>query len=108
MVNLASEAQAVGFGALLVGGALAAFSIGNRSGRLAGGATADRFGITISGIAVITADLVAAAVMALWPGSASLFLLAALAAGLGLGGSAGLVSRLAREASSEAPNTPSV
>jgi len=105
VVNLAPQARDAGLALIVVAVVLLFFSLGNTAGRLAGGASADRWGITVAGLGVIAANLLAALLAALGSGGAASFLTIGAAAGLGLGGSAGLVSRLARESVPEAPNS---
>ncbi len=102
-VNLATFARSLG-----VPGAVAALTVtviaaGNAAGRLSGGLAADRVGAELVMLAVLGCDLVAAVLLA---EAAGVFVLpAAMAAGLGFGGAAGLVSRLAARASPHAPNS---
>jgi len=104
-VNLAPQAQDAGLAVAVVAVVLLCFSLGNTAGRLTAGAGADHWGVTVAGLGVVAANLVAASVVAAGGATVAAYLTVGAAAGLGLGGSAGLVSRLAREAVPEAPNS---
>ncbi|HEX6487596.1 MAG TPA: MFS transporter [Candidatus Dormibacteraeota bacterium] len=102
-VNIVTYARGIGIPQLLATSGLLAASAGNAVGRLFGGAAADRFGVDRVLAVVLGANLVAA--LLLWQLSAPLLLVAAAAAGIGFGGAAGVLSRLAAQAAPEAPNS---
>ncbi len=104
-VNLAPQARDAGVAVAMVAVVLLCFSLGNTAGRLAAGASADHWGVTVAGLGVVGANLIATLLVATGSASVAAYLTVGAAAGLGLGGSAGLVSRLAREAVPEAPNS---
>jgi len=82
--------------------ALIAVSVGNAVGRVISGTASDRFGVTPVFLVILATNILAAALL-LFPVNEPLVLFASLAAGISLGGPAGLLSRLA---SSSAPNAP--
>lgn len=103
-VAVVSQAQAAHLAAWVATGALVVFSLGNTSGRLLGGAGADRLGVGRVGFALLLGNLAAALVLALTRAEA-LVLVASLAAGGALGSTAGLVPRLAADGAPDAPNS---
>lgn len=102
-VNLATFARDVGVPAAAAALSVTLVAVGNAGGRLGGGLVADRLGAGLVMLAVLGCDLVAAGLL-FGAGGAGV-MSAGLAAGLGFGGAAGLVSRLAAGASPDAPNS---
>jgi OFA family oxalate/formate antiporter-like MFS transporter len=102
-VNLVTYARGLGIAAALATAALTVVAAGNAAGRLAGGSAADRFGVERVLLVVLLCD-VAAAVL-LWRVTPATVLAAALAAGAGFGGAAGILSRLGARAAPEAPSS---
>jgi MFS transporter, OFA family, oxalate/formate antiporter len=103
IVNLPGEVAARHLGPALAGAVAAAFAAGNAGGRLLGGLGADRLGVVAVVAAVFLLELAAAAVLFAGAGPA-VALLAALGAGLALGGDAGVLTRVGMEAAPERPN----
>jgi MFS transporter, OFA family, oxalate/formate antiporter len=103
-VALASDVIASGLGAVLATFAVVVFAAGNAAGRLLAGVVSDRLGTGRLILTVLVLESVAATLLftSLGPLSAPA---AALAAGLSLGGSNGVMARLAVEAAPEAPNS---
>jgi MFS family permease len=79
-------------------------AVGNGLGRIVAGAASDRFGVNRVFLVILTLNLLAI-ILLLVPGNEMTVLLAALAAGIGFGGPAGLLSRLASASAPDAPNT---
>jgi MFS family permease len=103
-VNVTGAATAAHLAAWVGATAVVFFSLGNAGGRLLGGAVADRLGADRVAMAVLVCDLSAATVFAL--GLPTLpFLGAAFAAGLGLGGAAGLPARMAADGAPDATSS---
>lgn len=84
--------------------AVTAVAVGNSIGRLVCGSASDYFGITRVFIAIYAVNLLSALLFNL-PGSEIVVLLGALTAGMGFGGPAGVLSRLAAVSAPDAPNT---
>ncbi|TMD58775.1 MAG: OFA family MFS transporter [Chloroflexi bacterium] len=84
--------------------AVIAVAVGNALGRIVAGAASDRFGVNRVFLVILALNLLAV-ILLLLPGNGVTLLLAALAAGIGFGGPAGLLSRLASASASDAPNT---
>jgi predicted MFS family arabinose efflux permease len=103
-VNLLLYAHSHGLGTALGTAALITMALGNTAGRVAGGVLSDRTGVDTVFAAILGVNLVAAALLAWAPGQATL-LPAALLAGLGLGGGAGVMSRAAAQAAPDAPGS---
>ena len=103
-VDLAGEAAARHVGAGLGTAAIAVFAGGNALGRLGAGLAADRWGRDPVLAAVFTLDLAAAATLFSGVGPVTA-LLAAAAAGGGLGGDAGSLSRAGADAAPDRPNS---
>ena len=103
-VHAAAYAQALGLAAVVATTAITAVAIGNAAGRVAGGAVSDRLGVDRVLLAILLADLAAAAVLFLGSGPASL-VAGALLAGSAFGGCAGVIGRLAEDAAADAPNS---
>jgi len=103
-VALASDVIGSGLGAVLATAAVVVFAAGNATGRLVAGLASDRLGTGRVILTVLGLESVAAMLLftGLGPLSAPA---AALAAGLSLGGSNGVMGRLALEAAPEAPNS---
>jgi MFS family permease len=76
--------------------------MGNAIGRLVAGAVSDRFGVNRVFLVIFAVNLLAAALLQS-PASGFIILLAALAAGIGFGGPAGVLSRLAAVSAPDAP-----
>jgi MFS family permease len=103
-VAIGGEVLSRGFGALLATACVAVLAAGNAAGRLSGGAASDRLGVDLVLLTVFLLDLAAAA--SLFTGVSALGApLAALAAGLALGGSNGTMARLGAQAAPDAPNS---
>jgi MFS family permease len=90
------------FAAVNLPAAVSVFAIGNAGGRLLGGALADRLGVA-SVLAVVFALELAAGLLLFHGGP--VVPAAALAAGLGLGGDAGVLTRVGADAAPDRPNT---
>ena len=82
--------------------AVTAVALGNTIGRLLAGAASDRFGVNRVFLVIFAADLLAA-VLLQTPVNGVVVLLAALIAGVGFGGPAGILSRLAAVSAPDAP-----
>ena len=103
-VALGGEAVARHLGGTLATVAVALLAGGNATGRLLGGLATDRLGVGPVVLAVLLLDLLAAGL--LFAGTGALTLpVAALAAGLVLGGSNGTLGRMSVEAAPEARNS---
>lgn len=79
-------------------------ALGNALGRLSGGVASDRFGINRVFLLIFAAVLLSA-ILLLNPANGLVILLAALVAGIGFGGAAGVLSRLAAVSAPDAPNS---
>jgi predicted MFS family arabinose efflux permease len=84
--------------------ALIAVAAGNAIGRIVSGSASDRFGVTPVFVVLLITDVLAAALLQ-FPINTATILFAALAAGIGFGGPAGLLSRLAAVSAPDAPNS---
>jgi len=84
--------------------ALIAVATGNAVGRIVSGMASDRFGVTPVFLVILTTNILAA-ILLQFPMNAAIVLFAALAAGVSLGGPAGLLSRLATASAPNAPNS---
>jgi MFS family permease len=104
-VGLASYAGEKDVGLWLATMALTAAATANGAARLAVGAAFDCWGVGRVLLLIVAADLLAAAILWAAPGVGGLLFLAAVSAGLALGGAAGVVSRLAADAAPDAPNS---
>ena len=103
-VNVTGAARAGHLAAWVGATAVVFFSLGNAAGRLVGGAVADRLGADRVAMAVLVCDLAAATVFALGFPTVP-FLGAAFAAGMGLGGAAGLPARMAADGAPDATSS---
>jgi MFS transporter, OFA family, oxalate/formate antiporter len=103
-VALAGEALAHNQGAALATAAVVIFAVGNAFSRFFGGAASDRLGVNRVVLAVLLFEL-AAAVLLVSGVTPLTVAAAALAAGLSLGGSNGVMARMAQEAAPDAPNS---
>src|SRR5205823_5251641 len=81
-------------------------AVGNFAVRIAAGIAADRFGVDRVLLAILGADLLAAALLQA-PGGSAAVVVAAIAAGIGFGGPAGVLSRLAAGGAPDAPHSAS-
>lgn len=102
-VNLVSYARGLGIAAVLATAALTVVAAGNAAGRLAGGSAADRFGVERVMLVVLLCNVAAA--LLLWHVTPATLVAASLAAGVGFGGAAGILSRLGARAAPEAPSS---
>lgn len=84
--------------------AVIAVATGNAVGRIVSGAASDHFGVNAVFLVILAINVLAAALLQ-FPVSTVTVLLAALAAGIGFGGPAGLLSRLASTSAPDAPNS---
>lgn len=84
--------------------AIVAIAVANTAGRLGGGVVSDRFGVDRVVLAILLIDVFAAILLARTPTPAFL-MIAAIATGIGFGGAAGVMSRLAVEGAPDAPNS---
>jgi MFS family permease len=84
--------------------ALIAVATGNAVGRIVSGMASDRLGVTPVFLVILATNLLAA-VLLFFPMNTAIVLFAALAAGISLGGPAGLLSRLATASAPNAPNS---
>lgn len=103
-VVLANYARDLHLGLWIATISVSGAALGNALGRLSGGAASDRFGINRVFLAIFAAILLSA-ILLLNPVNGLVVLLAALVAGLGFGGSAGVLSRLAAVSAPDAPNS---
>ncbi len=103
-VILANYARSLHFALWIATFSVSGAALGNALGRLFTGAASDRFGINRVFLAIFAAILLSAFLL-LNPASGFIILLAALVAGLGFGGSAGVLSRLATTSAPDAPNS---
>jgi MFS family permease len=103
-VALAGEALAHHQGATLATAAVVILAIGNAFSRFSGGAASDRLGVSRVVLAVLLLEL-AAAILLVSGITPLTVAAAALAAGLSLGGSNGVMARMAQEAAPDAPNS---
>lgn len=85
-------------------GAVIVVAAGNGLGRIIAGAASDRFGVNRVFLVILMLSMLAV-ILLLVPGNGLTVLLAALAAGIGFGGPAGLLSRLASTSVPDSPNT---
>jgi MFS family permease len=99
-VGLASYAGEKDVGLWLATMALTAAATANGAARLAVGAALDCWGVGRVLLLIVAADLLAAAILWAAPGVGGLLFLAAVSAGLALGGAAG-----AADAAPDAPNS---
>jgi len=103
-VNLVADASAHHVALWLGTAGLVGFSVGNALSRLGAGVVSDRLGVHGVVLVVLGLDLLTALV--LWASSTpAAILLAGLTGGTALGGGAGVLSRMARQAAPDAPNT---
>jgi MFS family permease len=103
-VSLLLYAHVHGLAPVLGTAALVTLALGNTAGRVLGGVVSDRTGVNAVFAAILGFSLVAAGLMAWAPAQATL-LPAAVLAGLGLGGGAGVMSRAAALAAPDAPGS---
>lgn len=103
-VILASYARSLHFALWIATFSVSGAALGNALGRLSSGVASDRFGINRVFLAIFAAILLSAFLL-LNPANGFVILLAALVAGLGFGGSAGVLSRLAAASAPDAPNS---
>jgi OFA family oxalate/formate antiporter-like MFS transporter len=103
-VSLEAHAQAVPLAVWVGSTALILLACGNAAGRLAAGLGADRFGVDVIAFATLALDLLAMALLVA-SGSAAAVLLSGLAAGLTIGGAAGLTGRLGADGAPDAPSS---
>jgi MFS family permease len=103
-VAIATYARGLSLALWVATGAVITLAAGNALGRIIAGAASDRFGVNRVFLVILTLSLLAV-ILLLVPGNGLTVLLAALAAGIGLGGPAGLLSRLASASVPDAPNT---
>ena len=102
-VNASGYARGLLLPAVVATAAITAVAVGNAVGRLAGGGLSDRAGVDRVMLAMLALDLAAATVLFFHPGDAAV-IGGALLAGIGFGGPAGVISRLAADAAPDAPN----
>jgi predicted MFS family arabinose efflux permease len=103
-VALSADVIASGLGAALATAAVVVFAASNAAARLFGGVASDRVGPGPVMLTVLALE--SAAALLLWAGLAPPTVpAAAVGAGLSLGGSNGVMARLAAEAAPEAPNS---
>ena len=103
-VAIATYARGFSLAPWLATGAVIAVAVGNGLGRIVAGAASDRFGVNRVFLSILALNLLAV-ILLLVPGNGMTVLLAALAVGIGFGGPAGLLSRLAAASAPDAPNT---
>ncbi|HET9918210.1 MAG TPA: MFS transporter [Ktedonobacteraceae bacterium] len=103
-VVLSNYARGLHFALWIATLSVSGAALGSALGRLSGGAASDRFGINRV-FASIFAAVLLSAVLLLNPVNGFVILLAALIAGLGFGGGAGVLSRLAAGSAPDAPNS---
>jgi MFS family permease len=103
-VAIATYARGLSLALWVATAAVVAVAAGNAFGRIGAGAASDRFGVHQVFLVILALDLLAV-ILLLVPGNGMTALLAALAAGIGFGGPAGLLSRLASASAPDAPNT---
>lgn len=103
-VDLVADAQAHRLAGWAAATTLAVFGIGNALGRVLSGILADRVGVTRVAVAVLGCPLVAAPLLA-WGEGEAVFLTASVVAGIALGGTAGLIGRLAADGAPDAPHS---
>lgn len=84
--------------------AIIAIAAGNAIGRIVAGAASDRFGVNRVFLIILVMNVLVVILLQA-PMNGLIVLLAALATGIGFGGPAGLLSRLASTGASDAPNT---
>lgn len=101
-VAVAAYARSLHFALWIATVAVTSVALGNAIGRLAGGAASDRFGVNRVFLVIFAANLLAAALLQS-PVSGFVVLLAALAAGIGFGGPAGILSQLAAVSAPDVP-----
>jgi OFA family oxalate/formate antiporter-like MFS transporter len=103
-VSVGSEVIAHGLGPGAATAAVVVLAAGNTAGRLLGGAASDRVGVRWVLLTVLLLGILGTALFFAGVGRASAPA-AALAVGLSLGGSNGVMARLAAEAAPDAPNS---
>ena len=104
-VTLAPYALQHGLGGAAGTVAVAVAAAGNTAGRVGAGAAADVAGGDRIVVAILCCAALAAGALALLPASAPLLFAGAAAAGLSLGGAAGVMTRLGAAAAPDAPNS---
>jgi MFS transporter, OFA family, oxalate/formate antiporter len=103
-VVLANYARSLHFALWIATFSVSGAALGNAIGRLSSGAASDRFGINRVFLVIFAAVLLSALLL-LNHANGFVILLAALIAGLGFGGAAGVLSRLAATSAPDAPNS---
>jgi MFS transporter, OFA family, oxalate/formate antiporter len=103
-VILANYARSLHFALWIATFSVAGAALGNALGRLSSGAASDRFGVNRVFLFIFAAVLLSA-ILLLNPANGFVILLAALIAGLGFGGAAGVLSQLAATSGPDAPNS---
>ncbi len=104
IVDLGVYARDLDIPLSLAAGAITVVGVGNGLGRIGAGRAADLFGVRRVMAAILACDL--AAMFALWQaGGAGLVFAAAVFAGIGLGGPAGIAPRLAAGTAPQAPHS---
>jgi OFA family oxalate/formate antiporter-like MFS transporter len=103
-VAIATYAHGFSLALWVATGAVIAVAAGNAVGRFVAGTASDRFGVNRVFLVILAMNLLAVILLQV-PLNGVTVLLAALAAGIGFGGPAGLLSRLASASAPDAPNT---
>lgn len=103
-VAIASYARGLHLALWVATIAVTSVAVGNAVGRVAGGTASDRFGVHRVFLVIFGADLLAAILLQSSVNEVAV-LCAALAAGIGFGASAGLLSRLAFASAPQQPHT---
>jgi predicted MFS family arabinose efflux permease len=105
IVNVAVYARLHGLGLGIATLALTGVAAGNVVGRMTAGAGADRVGADRVLLLILVLNLVATALFAAGTAGVAAILLAAIAAGCGFGGAAGVMPRAGAVSAPDAPNT---
>jgi MFS transporter, OFA family, oxalate/formate antiporter len=103
-VAIAAYAHAFSLALWVATVAVIAVAAGNAVGRIVAGAASDRFGTNRVFLVILAMNLLAVILLQVHRNAVAV-LFAALAAGIGFGGPAGLLSRLASASAPDAPNT---
>jgi len=103
-VAIATYTRGLSLALWVATGAVIVVAAGNALGRVIAGAASDRFGVNRVFLVILALSMLAV-ILLLVPGNGLTVLLAALAAGIGFGGPAGLLSRLASTSVPDSPNT---
>ena len=103
-VAIATYAHAFSLALWVATVAVIAVAAGNAVGRIVAGAASDRFGANRVFLVILAMNLLAVILLQVHRNGVAV-LFAALAAGIGFGGPAGLLSRLASASAPDAPNT---